>query len=170
MSGLLDNAKSRCDHFQEWLEESRSPQSGLETYANLMNNAGPEIREHAQECSDCRDAAEDIVALRNLVREFEAAPAAGPWFAPRVIAAINSLEAERSRAAAIWLAVPRFASRLSWLAAAALLFTCTWMYHRPAQPVEPQTASAFASEHLFDSPALPANHDDVLVSQAGSNR
>jgi hypothetical protein len=170
MSGLLDNNQSRCDHFQEWLEESRSPQSGLETYENLMSNAGPEVRQHAQECSDCRDAAEDIVALRNLVREFEAAPVAGPWFASRVIAAINSLEAERSRASAIWLAVPRFASRLSWLAAVALLFTCTWMYERSTQPIEPQTASAFTSEHLFDPPALPANHDDVLVSQAGSNR
>jgi hypothetical protein len=170
MSGLLDNTQSRCDHFQEWLEESRSPQSGLESYENLMSNAGPEVRQHAQECSDCRDAAEDIVALRNLVREFEAAPVAGPWFAPRVLAVINSLEAERSRASAIWLAVPRFASRLSWLAAVALLFTCTWMYKRSTQPIEPQTASAFTSEHLFDPPALPANHDDVLVNQAGSNR
>jgi hypothetical protein len=170
MSGLLDNTQSRCDHFQEWLEDSKSPQSGLETYGNLMSNAGPEVRQHAQECSDCRDAAEDIVALRNLVREFEAAPAAGPWFAPRVIAVINSLEAERSRASAIWLAVTRFASRLSWLAAAALLFTCTWMYERSAQPIEPQTASAFTSEHLFDPPTLPANHDDVLASQAGPNR
>jgi hypothetical protein len=170
MSGLLDNTQSRCDHFQEWLEESRSPQSGLETFENLISNAGPEVRQHAQECSDCRDAAEDIVALRNLVREFETAPVAGPWFAPRVIAAINSLEVERSRASAIWLAVPRFASRLSWLAAVALLFTCTWMYERSTQPIEPQTASAFTSEHLFDPPALPANHDDVLVNQAGSNR
>jgi hypothetical protein len=170
MSGLLDNTQSHCDHFQEWLEESRSPQSGLETYENLMSNAGPEVRQHVQECSDCRDAAEDIVALRNLVREFEAVPVAGPWFAPRVIAAISSLEVERSRASAIWLAVPRFASRLSWLAAVALLFTCTWMYERSTQPIEPQTPSAFTSEHLFDPPALPANHDDVLVNQAGSNR
>ncbi len=170
MSGLLDNTQSHCDLFQEWLEESRSPQNGLETYDNLMSKASLEVRQHAQECSDCRDAAEDIVALRNLVREFEAAPAAGPWFAPRVIAVINSLEAERSRVSAIWLAVPRFASRLSWLAAAALLFTCTWMYQRSTQPVEPQSASSFASEHLFDPPALPATHDDVLVSQNGSNR
>ena len=101
MSGLLDNTQSRCDHFQEWLEESRSPQSGLETYENLMSSASPDVRLHAQECSDCREAAEDIVALRNLVREFEAAPVAGPWFAPRVIAVINSLEAERSRASNI---------------------------------------------------------------------
>lgn len=170
MSGLLDNTQSRCDQFQEWLEASRSPQSGLETYENLMTNASPEVRQHAQECSDCRDAAEDMVALRNLVREFEAAPVAGPWFAPRVIAVINSLEAERSRVSAIWLAVPRFASRLSWLAAAALLFTCTWMYQRTTQPVEPPSATSFASERLFDPPALPANHDDVLVSQAGSTR
>jgi hypothetical protein len=78
------------------------------------------------------------------------------------MATIASKEAEISRVAAIWLAVPRFASRLSWVAALALVFTCTWLYERPVS--QPQTASAYASEHLFDPPALPANHDDVLVS------
>jgi negative regulator of sigma E activity len=114
-------------------------------------------------CSDCHDAAEDIVAIRILLREAANAPAAGPWFAPRVMAAIASQEAELSRGAAIWLAVPRFAARLAWIAAAALVFTCTWLYERPV-PQPPQTASVYASEHLFDPPTLPPNHDDVLVS------
>jgi len=158
--GRLD---SPCDRFQEWLEDSHSPESGTETYENLLAAAPANERAHAELCLDCRDAASDLVALRNLLRDLQTRPVAGPWFAPRVMATIASKEAEISRVAAIWLAVPKFASRLSWVAAIALLFTCTWLYERPvSQP--PQTASAFASEHLFDPPPLPANHDDVLVS------
>jgi hypothetical protein len=179
MSSLLDRKDTQCDRFQAWLEESASPQqlgaensvelSGLErglleTYVSLLSRAPAELHEHAKSCSDCREAAEDVVALRNLVNELEPAPIPTQWFAPRVMAAIASLEAERSRVSAIWLAVPRFASRLSWIAAAALLVTCTWLYERPTPPATAQTASAYASEHLFDPPAISANHDDVLVS------
>jgi len=155
---------SPCDRFQEWLERSRSPQNGPETLETLLATAPPEQRVHAEVCSDCRDAAMDLIALRNLVRELEPVPVAGPWFAPRVMATIASQEAELSRGAAIWLAIPRFAARLSWVAAAALVFTCAWLYERPVATAPAQTASAYASEHLFDPPALPANHDDVLTS------
>ncbi len=165
MSSLLERNDGQCDRFQEWLEETSGPPRGLETCESLLTLAPPGLREHAYVCSDCHDAAEDIVAVRNLVREFEAVPAPGPWFAPRVMAVIASQEAEQTRAAATWLAVPRFASRLSWAAAAVLLCTCTWLYVRPAAaPPAQQTASAFASEHLFDPPAVPASHDDVLSS------
>jgi hypothetical protein len=152
-----------CDLLQGWLEGTRSPENVRETYENLLATAPPESRGHAEACADCREAAADLVALRNLVRELDAAPVAGPWFVPRVMATIASQEAERSRAAAIWLAVPRFASRLSWVAATALVFTFAWLYERPVSS-PPQTASAYASEHLFDPPALPAHPDDVLVS------
>ena|SRR5271154_6369085 len=182
MSSLLDGKESKCDCFQQWLEESAVPYSRgeisveqggserglLETYVNLVGRAPADVREHAQECADCRYAAEDIVAARNLVRELEPATEPSPWFISRVMAVIAAQEAERFRASAIWLAVSRYASRLSWIAAVALLVTCSWLYKRPA--VEPQSASAFASEHLFDPPALPASHDDVLVSQNGPNR
>lgn len=163
MTSLLQNHESHCDRFQQWLEESQMSQSALGTIEILLAAAPAEHRAHVEACTDCRDAAEDIVAIRNLLREAAAAPAAGPWFAPRVMASIASREAELSRGAAIWLAVPRLAARLSWIAAVALVFTCTWLYERPVSP-PPQTASAYASEHLFDPPTLPPNHDDVLVS------
>jgi hypothetical protein len=166
MSSLLGNKESHCDRFQEWLEESPSSQGALETYETLLVGAPAEHRTHAENCSDCRDAAADIVAVRNLLREAGAVPIAGPWFAPRVMATIAAQEAELSRGAAIWLAVPRFAARLSWAAAALLIFTCAWLYERPVATPATQTATAFASEHLFDLPSLPANHDDdVLLSR-----
>jgi len=169
MSGLLNSSESLCDRFQAWLERSpvtatRSPGTALETPQGFLSDAPLELREHAALCADCRDAASDVVTIRNLLRDVEAAPVAGPWFAPRVMATIASQEAELSRSASIWLAVPRFASRLSWVAAATLLVACTWLYERPVKPPPAQSASAFATEHLFDPPALPPNHDDVLVS------
>jgi hypothetical protein len=165
MSSLLGNKPSHCDRFQEWLEESQMSQSALQSYEILLAQAPAEHRAHAETCADCRDAAADMVSLRNLLREAWDAPVAGPWFAPRVMATIATQEAEVSRGAAIWLAVPRFASRLSWVAAALLICTCTWLYERPvAAPPAQQTAAAFATEHLFDPPPTPPNHDDVLVS------
>jgi hypothetical protein len=160
---LLGQKESLCDRLQEWLEKPQGSHSALETYETFLAAAPANLREHAESCSDCHDAAADIVAVRNLLREADAAPVAGPWFVPRVMAAVAAREAELSRGAAIWLAVPRFAARLSWVAAALLVFTCTWLYERPV-PV-PQTASAYATDHLFDPPAIPANHDDdVLLS------
>jgi hypothetical protein len=167
MSSLLGNSATHCDRFQEWLEESTSSQSVLGSYESLLASAPAHHRAHAETCADCRDAACDLVAVRNLLRDASDVPVAGPWFAPRVMAAIAAKEAEMSRGSAMWLAVPRFASRLSWVAAALLVFSCTWLYERrPAQSLPAQTASAFASEHLFDPPSLPANHDDdILLSQ-----
>jgi hypothetical protein len=137
-----------------------------ETCDALLEFAPAALREHAQACADCRDAADDLVTLRKLLRDLQPVPVAGPFFASRVMANIAAQESvERSRIAAVWLAVPRFASRLSWIAAATLVFACGWLYERPGYPpAQPQSASAFASEHLFDPPALPPNHDDVLVS------
>jgi len=168
MSSLLGNNPTHCDRFQEWLEAAQTSQGALQSYEILLDEASAEHRAHAEICSDCRDAAADMVSLRNLLREAWVVPAAGPWFAPRVMATIAGQEAELSRESsrgmAIWLAVPRFAARLSWVAAALLICTCTWLYERPVTAPPSQTAAAFATEHLFDPPPVPPNHDDVLVS------
>jgi hypothetical protein len=175
MSSLLDSNESLCDRFQEWLEASQSlpigPEAGAargsetapQTYENLLAAVPSEHREHVQACLDCREAAADLVAVQELLRDLDPAPVAGPWFAPRVMANIASQEAELSRVAGTWLAVPRFAARLSWVAAVLLICSCTWLYERPVTPPA-QTATAFASEHLFDPASLPPNQDDVLVS------
>lgn len=97
MSRLLGH-ESYCDRFQEWLEKSptsQSSQGDLDTYEDLLAAAPAEHRAHAAACADCSDAAKDIVAIRNLLREGTDAPVADPWFAPRVMAAIASQEAEQ---------------------------------------------------------------------------
>jgi hypothetical protein len=166
MNTPLEQQDSCCDRFQEWLEESTDARLPSATLENFLAAAPAELRAHTQACSDCHQAAADFLALRDLMRELCPVSEAGPWFAPRVMHAIVAREVEVSRVMSIWLAVPKFASRLSWVAATLLIVSGTWMYERPA----PQRASAFASEHLFDPPSLPASNDDVLVSLKGQNQ
>jgi hypothetical protein len=170
MTSLLEQHGNICDRFQDWLEESSDSRAPLTALESFLATAPADLREHAQLCSDCHDAAADIVALRLLLQDLGPATEAGPWFAPRVINAIVARESQLSRAVSIWLAVPKFASRLTWIAATLLLVSGAWLYERPASVSPQQSASAFASEHLFDPPSLPASNDDVLVSRNEKNQ
>jgi hypothetical protein len=170
VKSLLEQHGSTCDRFQDWLEQSNDSRAPFAALEDFLAAAPADLGEHAQACSDCHGAAADIVALRSLLRELGPASEPGPWFAPRVIHAIVARESQLSRAVSIWLAVPRFASRLTWIAATLLIVSGAWLYERPAAVSPPQSASAFASEHLFDPPALPASNDDVLVSRNGQNQ
>src|SRR5271168_4160880 len=99
MSSLLPRRQSPCDRFQEWLEESQMSPSAL-GHLEILLAAAPvttvapvvpaEHRAHADVCADCRAAAEDLLAIRELLRQAADVPVAGPWFAPRVMAAIAS--------------------------------------------------------------------------------
>ena len=170
MKSLLEQPGSICDRFQDWLEESTDSRAPLAALESFLAAAPADLREHAQLCSDCHDAAADIVALRALLQELAPVSQAPPWFAPRVINAIIARESRLSRAVSIWLAVPRFASRLTWVAATLLLVSGAWLYERPSAVPPPQSASAFASEHLFDPPSPPPSDDDVLVSRNRQNQ
>jgi hypothetical protein len=151
--------------YQRQIREQVSSDPRVATSCDAFLALAPtELRAHANACGDCRAAADDLVTLRELLRDLEPVPVAGPYFAKRVMANIAAQDStERSRIVAIWLAVPRFASRLAWVSAIAFVCACGWLYERPATP-PPQSAAAFASEHLFDPPAVSPNHDDVLVS------
>src|SRR5215470_16662758 len=58
----------------------------------------------------------------------------GPFFARRVLAAIEAQEAELTRRGRAWAAIPAFASRLSAIAVLLLVAAGTWLYSgsRPA--------------------------------------
>jgi hypothetical protein len=117
-------------------------------------------QEHLAACAACREAAENIFATRAIlldVHEPAAEPAA--WFAPRVMAAIAAKESELRQSLEAWAAVPRFAARLTWVSALALLLASTWLYRSP-QGAQSSGAQS-AKESLFDSPQSAAT-DDVL--------
>lgn len=71
----------------------------------------------------------DVPEVQALLRDLESRRAEpGPFFAKRVMAAIEAREAEIVRRSRAWAAVPTFASRLSAIAALLLVMAGTWLY------------------------------------------
>jgi hypothetical protein len=122
-------------------------------------------RKHLAACPDCQAAADDILMSRTILREVPARAALpGPWFAPRVMAAIAARESELRQSLEAWAAVPRLAARLTFASAVVLLLASTWLYERP-RPVPTSAANQSAVESLFDSAPYAGPQDDALLAQ-----
>ena len=118
--------------------------------------------EHLAACPRCQAAADDIAMSRALLREVPARAALpGPWFAPRVMAAIAARESELLQSLEAWAAVPRLAARLTWLSALALLLASTWLYQLPK--FTPRSGNETVAESLFDSPQSSISQDDAVL-------
>ena len=155
MWSLLRENREDCRQFREALEG--------DARAEVL---GPTLREHAATCSDCAAMAEEVLASRALLRALAGSPAAtpGPWFAPRVMAAIAGRELQLRQSLDAWVAVPKLAASLTWACALALLLASTWLYERPRSTPKPGAAGTV--ESLFDPPpASSATQDDILISQ-----
>ena len=94
---------------------------------------------------------------------------AGPWFAPRAMAAIAARKAELTRAADTWTFLPKLAARLTWASAVALLLASTWLYQKPISTTAKPVLTDITGEPLVDTSTPPTN-DDVLVSLAEKPR
>ena len=148
-----------------WLKEKASAEdcSGLRTL--IEQTEGTAVlsatqKQHLADCAECQAAADDILVTRELLRSVpSAATQPAPWFAPRVMAAIAARESEMRRSLEAWAAVPRFAARLTWVSALALLVATTWLYATPKST--PNSNNQTTVETLFDS-AHSSGPDDVL--------
>ena len=150
----LKRNREDCGRFLDALEE-RADVAALE----------PALQAHAQTCEDCRTAAEDLLAARELLSALPSqAKAARPWFAPRVMAAIAARESELKTSLEAWTAVPKLAARLTWVTALVLLVASAWLIERPKSfsPTRP-------ADSVFENVPQQSN-DDVLVSWAGTAR
>jgi len=143
----LKRQDEECSRFRDSLEEVAS------------GGASREMLEHSAACEDCAAAAEELLESRELLRALPRASSPRmPWFAPRVMAAIAARESEMRRSLEAWAAVPRFAARLTWVSALALLLASTWLY---ATPKSTPNSNQTTVETLFDS-AHSSGPDDVL--------
>ena len=119
-------------------------------------------QEHLAACPQCQAVADDIVMSRALLRDVPARAALpGPWFAPRVMAAIAARESELRQSLEAWAAVPRLAARLTWLSALALLLASTWLYQLPKSTA--RSGNETVAESLFDSPQSSSSQDDAVL-------
>jgi hypothetical protein len=149
----LEKSGSDCARFRDLLEAGgrRTPAAAL--------------REHAAECPECEAAAVELAASRELLSVLPRQPEAGPWFAPRVMAAIRAREAELRRSVDAWIIVPKLARRLTWLSALALVLASTWLFGGSAATTWKPVATDITGEPVHDY-AAPVNNDDLLLSLA----
>ena len=169
MWNLLRMKGKGCRKLQDGLEEAAAARPGAWNLEELLLVMAPPDREHVSACTDCREAAQDFFASREIFRGLTAAGVeAGPGFAMRVMNVIAARERELANLANTWTEVPRFASRLAWVSAIVLLAGSTWLYERPAPEVNHALTVAATQESLFET-APPANQDDVLLNVTESN-
>ncbi|HLK03645.1 MAG TPA: hypothetical protein VKT53_04325 [Candidatus Acidoferrum sp.] len=94
--------------------------------------------------------------------------APNPFFAKRVMAAIEAREAELSSRVRAWAAVPAFASRVSAIAVVLLLLAGTWLYTGNSR-----RSNLASSGGLFEDSAAAASssaQDDVFSIAAEGAR
>jgi len=161
----LNRNRSKCREFRMQLEDAASAASGSKEVQELLARLPSSHKEHAAGCADCRAAAENILETRTLLTELPSyAGVAGPWFAPRVMAAISARRAAVGRTADTWTFLPKLAARVTWASAIALLLASGWLYQTPASTsAKPAVVTDITGEPLVYS-TTPANNDEVLVS------
>jgi hypothetical protein len=170
MWNLLKRRSGECERLQDWLESSAREDLLGRSVEELVEILPEDVRAHFAECRGCREAAQDLLATRELL-EGVVSPAAdgGPWFAKRILSAIAARQRELAFPVSPWGMVPRFASRLAWASAVLLLAGSTWLYERPTPAPSNQPAATASQEYLFETPPPTMNQDDVLISMAERN-
>ena len=162
----LESTTKDCQKTLDELERVRIEDDGVVSGENVLEELSADSRAHAVRCLDCRAAVEQFAEARNLLQpltQMQAEP--GPWFVPRVMAAIEAREREEERDG-VWANVRRLAPRLVALCTLLLVLGSTWAM-RVRQTEKQQTVMA-PYEALFEpGPGAPLN-DDVMIG-ASSN-
>lgn len=166
MTNFLSKRRAECRLFQSQLEDAAGAAPNAKELSELLGAAPAPLKEHTMACANCRAAAENILAARALLAELPSyAATAGPWFAPRVMAAIAARRAELSRGVDTWTLLPKLAARLTWASAIVLLLASGWLYQKPVVSSAKPVATDITGEPVVDT-VTPASNDDVLVSLA----
>ena len=155
-----------CRKFRDALEDAAAQSGDTVSVENLLADLPDEQRKHVAACADCGEAANDLVKVKALLhRASSLASEERPWFAARVMAAIASRERELAERVSAWTEFPRFALRLTWVAAILLLAGTTWFYEAV---VRAPSYAPPGQESIFEVPQQ-TTPDDVLVSMAGDH-
>jgi hypothetical protein len=165
---MLDMLKGNenCRKFRDALEEGATKSEDAVSVEGLIALLSEEQREHVAACANCREAANDLVQMKALFNGTASfSEEERPWFAARVMASIAARERELAERVSAWTEFPRFASRLTWVAAILLLAGTTWFYEAV---VRAPSYVPSGQESIFEAPQQ-ATPDDVLVSMMGDH-
>ena len=159
MGNPLNRDEQNCRRFLDALEEL--PLSGgIRKSAEEWRAELPEAEdEHAGRCEACRTALEEFVETRNALAG-ATAQQPGPWFAARVMAAINAREQEEEARDGVWISVRRLAPRLVALSALLLAVGGSWALQ--LHTTEGMNVERRGGDMVFDSTVAPTSYDDGL--------
>jgi hypothetical protein len=179
---LSHGYKSECVEFHDALERISSAEKFKGVVA--LDNVAPDTaaldavalkmllarlpahaRQHASACSDCRSSAAELLEIRRIFQDEDTCAQPGPYFLPRVMAAIADREAELEESSQTWAAVPRLAYRLSVLASLTLLVAGTWLYQQPRHATVAGVSVAQSNEGLVEG-SSGTIQDDFLLNPA----
>jgi anti-sigma factor RsiW len=159
MGNPLNREEQNCRRFLDALEEL--PLSGgLQKSAEEWRAELPEAEGvHAGGCEACRTALEEFAETRNALAE-ATVQKPGPWFATRVMAAINGREKEVEAQDGVWISVRRLAPRLVALSALLLVLGGSWALE--LRKTDRFNAERRGGDMVFDSSVTPTWYDDGL--------
>ena len=167
MWNLLTRRRVECEAFGDELERLGSLSPDDADVNKLPGMLSPAATGHYGKCAKCREEAEYFLESRRIFGALDQnAPVPGPWFATKVLAAINERERDLAGREGVWTAVPKYATRLALVSAALLLAGTTWLLEKQ---IPGKTSGSTNEEYLFGAPAPQPSQDDVLVSMAERN-
>jgi hypothetical protein len=153
MSGFLKKNKNDCELLRASLEDIRE-----------RDSIPAILTQHLASCADCRTAVEELFEGRALLSALPCqAVETRPWFAARVMAAIEEQEVKLERSLEPWIVVPKLASRLAWVSAVVLLLSGSWLVGRQSAG-SAWIPTDLAGETYVDRHPAPVDNDDVLNS------
>ena len=120
MWNLLKREDQECRRLRDAIEAAamKSADAVSVESKSLTELLAAHHRKHLETCADCRNAVQDLVAMKELFRgAVRFRQEERPWFAARVMAAIASRESKLAERVSAWTEFPRFASRLTWITA-----------------------------------------------------
>jgi hypothetical protein len=151
MSAFLKKNMSGCERLRTSIED-----------IDERNSIPATLTQHLASCAECRKAVDELFESRALWSAFpRQAEEARPWFAARVMAAIEEQEVKLERSLEPWIVVPRLASRLAWVSALVLLLSGSWLVGRQSAG-SAWIPTDLAGETYVDRHPAPVDNDDVL--------
>lgn len=166
MWSLKKRAGKDCTAVLDHIDDNVAIGNVVLTLESALKTLTPELRLHVLSCEECRSAVQETIEARALLQTLPSnAEVDRPFFSAKVMSAITAREAELGSPIATWIAVPKFAARLTWATSIILLLASTWLMQKPVMAPTRQPSAASAPETLFETSQLPNDHDDILLSQ-----
>jgi len=159
MGKLFGRENESCERFRDALDAlpvmGKRGRSADEWRAEL-----PATEErHLAVCKSCGAALEEFAETRSALAELNL-PEPGPWFAKRVMAAIEAKEREEEGTDGVWISVRRLAPRMVVVSALLLVLGGSWAVQQRSR--ELATTDGRSGDMVFDSSVVPAWSDDGL--------